>query len=169
MNKPEFINSQDLFASSIICQDKVTGTFRLKGDLQEFIANKQVCIEFLKCQAQSLGLTQSRICFHDDDSSSLQFMLIFHSINHKVRKHMHQDKNEYLVIVDGNITIRFFGHDGSTFLSQTSLCNDNLSSSNIFCFVRKGSIHDVLIHSDSYFIEMTSGPFRKEATFLFEN
>lgn len=148
----------------IICQSLTTGTYRYSGTQNDYSVNKSRCISFLKNQALNHNLTQSRICFHEQDSSILQFMLVFHSVSHKVRRHLHPNKDEYLLLVDGELAIRFFNNGERSPFSIHRLCDDLADSGNLFCFIPKGTTHDIIINKDSFFIEFTTGPFCGKST-----
>jgi len=171
MTRSNYLAPDDggLFESKIICQSITTGTYRYTGKPNDFSVNKSRCISFLKIQAVTHNLTQSRICFHENDSSILQFMLVYHAVSHQVRRHMHPDKDEYLLLVDGNLTIRFFGNGDSVPSNSHILSADPVESGNLFCFIPRGITHDVILNRDSFFIEATTGPFSENSTVYTQN
>lgn len=161
---PLAVENQDIVHDKFLCESTSTGTYRYIANSKDFAANKVECVDFLVKQALSLGLTQSRICFHGDDASILHFMLVYHSVHHLVRKHVHKDKSEYLILVSGSLSIRTYDKAGeilnNTFLLSTSETNE----ANSFCFIPAGTTHDVIMHTDSCFLEFTSGPFTHLST-----
>lgn len=157
-------NSSYLLESKIFCQDESTGTFRFNGGHSQFSVNKVALIDFLKQQAANKELTQSRICFHSGDDSVLQVMLVYHSTSHDVKRHVHLDKDEYIYIVEGRMTIRIYGESGEVIDTMQLSSGASLVGHELFCFLPKGVVHDVLIHDDSFFIETTTGPFHKSST-----
>lgn len=126
--------------------------------------NKATFIKFLKRQSTELGLTQSRICFHPDNESILQVMLVYHSACHEVRKHVHYDKDEYIQIIEGCLKIRIYGESGEVIDNMYLSSDVALRGHDLFCFLPKGVVHDVTIQDDSIFVETTTGPFHKEST-----
>ena len=145
----------------LISLNKVTGTYRYNKDQQSFLANKDQLCEFLEKQAKQLNLTQSRICFHEDNESILQIMLVYHSKKHIVKKHMHPHKDEYLTIVKGYLKIQTYNKKGD--LEDTFVLSHEAKDS-LFCFIPAGSIHDVILGTNSFFIETTTGPFNESST-----
>lgn len=150
--------------ASISCQDPFTGTFRYSGSNRSFSVNKGAFTDFLRQQAYGLKLTQSRICFHSGDDSILQLMLVYHSSRHVARKHVHLDKDEYITIVDGRLTIRTYNDRGDLINSMLLSSRSDTDCHDLFCYLPKGVIHDVLMHEDSFFVETTTGPFHKLST-----
>ena len=171
MTTSDYITTDDggLFESKIICQSLTTGTYRYTGSQNDFSVNKIRCLSFLRIQARNHNLTQSRICFHENDSSILQFMLVYHSMSHQVRRHMHPEKDEYLLLVDGSLSIRFFSNGDSFPSNVHKLCECPAESGNLFCFIPRGMTHDVILNRDSFFIEATTGPFSETSTIYTEN
>lgn len=157
-------NSSFFLESKISCQDISTGTFRFNGAHSQFSVNKVAFIDFLKQQAANEKLTQSRICFHSADDSALQVMLVYHSTGHDAKRHVHLDKDEYIHIVEGRLTIRIYGESGDVIDTMLLSSGAGLECHTLFCFLPKGVVHDVLIHDDSFFIETTTGPFHKSST-----
>ena len=148
----------------LLCQDPLTGTFRYSNLGSQFSVNKATLIEFLKRQSTELGLTQSRICFHPENESILQVMLVYHSSCHEVKRHVHLDKDEYIQIIEGSLKIRIYSECGEVVNSILLSSEKDLGKHDLFCFLPKGVVHDVTIQVDSIFIETTTGPFHKGST-----
>lgn len=157
-------NNCSSLEKKIFSQDPLTGTFRYNGSHSQFSVNKAAFIAFLKQQAANQKLTQSRICFHAGDDSILQVMLVYHSTHHDVKRHVHLDKDEYIYIVEGRLTIRIYGESGEVIDTMLLSSGAESDGHDLFCFLPKGVVHDVLIHDDSLFIETTTGPFHKSST-----
>jgi cupin fold WbuC family metalloprotein len=157
-------NNFQSLENKIFSQDPLTGTFRYNGSHRQFSVNKAAFITFLKRQAADLRLTQSRICFHSGDDSILQVMLVYHSTRHNVKRHVHLDKDEYIYIVEGRLTIRIYGENGEVIDTMLLSSSAHSDGHDLFCFLPKGVVHDAIIHDDSLFIETTTGPFHKSST-----
>lgn len=155
--------------SKLFCENPLTGTFRFTGSHRHFCVNRPAFIGFLEQQASDKGLTQSRICFHADDDSTLQLMLVYHSKCHLVRRHVHVDKEEYIHILKGSMTVRIYGESGQV-TDTMNLCSEvGTLSQSLFCYLPRGVVHDVQIHDDSVFLETTTGPFRNTSTIYMSN
>lgn len=155
--------------ANLDCQDSATGTFRYRGSREHFSANKAKFITYLKQQAQDRKLTQSRICFHENDDSMLQVMFVYHSTGHKARMHVHPDKDEYLHIIEGSLSIRIYGKDDKVIETFTLSSRPVQQNQDLFCFVPRCVVHDVVIQEDSFFLETTTGPFHKSSTILIDD
>ena len=151
-------------SNNVSCIDPITGTLRFIGDYLDFSVNKLFFIRLLKAEAHRLNLTQARICFHNDDSSPLQIMLVYHAAEHQVRKHVHFEKDEYLQIIQGSLSVRIYDQNGEHVRSLRLSDESQENSGDLFCFVARDVVHDVVMHCDSVFLETTSGPFNKKST-----
>jgi len=151
-------------ADKIQCVHAGTGTFRFRGDLGCFSVNKEFFLAFLKHQSEALRLTQARVCFHEKNASLLQVMLVYHSMQHNVRRHLHPDKDEYLQIIKGSVSIRIYGKDQDVVKSISLSTDSETGSDDFLCFVQRGVLHDVVINEDAYFLEVTTGPFHEHST-----
>ncbi len=148
----------------VSCEDPTTGTLRFIGDYSDFSVNKLFFVRLLKAEADRLNLTQARICFHKNDSSPLQVMLVYHAVEHEVRKHAHSEKDEYIQIIQGSLSVRIYDQSGENVRSLRLSDESRENSGDLFCFVAKNVVHDVVMHCDSVFLETTSGPFNKNST-----
>ena len=148
----------------ISLQDPRTGTLRFADDYSHFSVNKDFFIRLLKTESDRLNLTQARICFHKNDASPLQVMLVYHAAEHKVRKHVHCEKDEYIQIIQGSLSVRIYDQSGEHIRSLTLSDESHEKSGDLFCFVARDVAHDVVMHCDSVFLEFTSGPFNKQST-----
>lgn len=157
-------SSSHSLETKLLCQDAATGTFRYTGSHSQFSVNKAAFVDFLKQQAADRQLTQSRICFHRNDDSILQVMLVYHSTRHDVKRHVHLGKDEYIHIIEGHLTVRIYGECGGLIDSMTLSSEAGSEGYDLFCFLPMGVIHDVAVHSDSLFVETTTGPFLKSST-----
>ena len=145
-------------------QDPRTGTLRFDGDYSNFSVNKDFFIRLLKAESDRLNLTQARICFHKNDSSPLQVMLVYHAAEHKVPKHVHCEKDEYIQIIQGSLSVRIYDRSGEHVRSLRLSDESQENSGDLFCFIAKDVVHDVVIHCDSFFLETTTGPFNTKST-----
>lgn len=153
----------------IQCIHAGTGTFRFRGGLGSFSVNKEFFLAFLKHQSEVLCLTQARICFHDSNASLLHVMLVYHSVRHNVRRHLHPEKDEYLQIIKGSLSIRIYDQCQDVVKSIMLSAGSAADSHDFLCFVQRGVVHDVIINEDSYFLEVTTGPFHNRSTVSFSD
>ena len=154
-------------SNKIQCVHTETGTFRFRGGPGWFSVNKEFFLAFLKHQSEALRLTQTRVCFHESNASLLQVMLVYHSTQHNVRRHLHPEKDEYLQIIKGSVSIRIYEEDQDVVNSITLSADSEADSHDFLCFVQRGVLHDVVINEDAYFLEVTTGPFHDRSTVSF--
>ena len=154
---------------NLSCENTHTGTFRYIGNEDYFTINKSECLKFLKENASNSQITQSRICFHENDMSELHYMMVYHSKDHIVRKHMHTQKGEYLIIIGGSMTIKIYKEKHKLPTKIYTLKANTNGPENLFCYIPKNTIHDAIIHEDCFFIETTLGPFDRESTIYTKN
>lgn len=141
--------------------DLKKAAFRIKhaGQGTYFSINEHA--RFLKTFAVNKGLTQSRICYHENNNSLMQKMLVFHSCHHVIGKHYHSAKDEFITLLSGSMKIVFFDADGIDIQDE---CILDSSTGPKTCFIPKNHIHDVHVIEDVVFIEDTTGPFIKTST-----
>ena len=141
---------------------EATGTYRYNGNKECYLAHKDALAKFPEEETARLNLTQSRICFHENDDSNLQVMLVYHAKEHTVRRHIHPHKDEYLSIVKGCLKVHTYNKKGE--LVNHFVMSDKPENS-LFCFIPKGCIHDIILETNSIFVETTTGPFNESSTF----
>ena len=107
------------------CVNRETETYRQQGQNSSYCINKEIYLEFLKQKAELNRKTQSRICFHENNNSALQNMLVYHSKEHKVKKHTHCQKDEYLLIIKGSMTINIY-KEGSEMPKESYLMKQRM-------------------------------------------
>ena len=157
------VNShQSAIAIGFELVDIKKGTFRVSSRVLTFSCDLRYCMDFLRRQADINGLTQSRLCLHTDDDALLQKMVVFHSTSHRVRRHCHRDKDEYLMIVGGEVLVRIYTEDGKNMYREYCLGTD--PDQETICYVPRNTIHDMKILRDACFLETTTGPFNSSST-----
>jgi cupin fold WbuC family metalloprotein len=138
-------------------ESKTTNTFRVKPDARPCAFDLEELASFLQEYAHKTSLSQARICMHESDQSTNQFMLIFHAISHHMRIHRHLDKTEFILIVRGKLAINFYDSDLRS--TREILLSPHPLGVYKLCVVPAGSIHSVSILEDAVFVESSSGPF----------
>jgi cupin fold WbuC family metalloprotein len=158
------MNFQNHANGHLQCIDPKTGSIRYLAADDHLSITYGSLLDHLKNNADSNGITQSRICFHSDVQSNIHLMLVYHSRTHKVNKHSHTDKDEYLQIIKGSVSVCFFD-DINNHVSQVNLSAPLRSENDCtLCFIPKNSIHDIVMNEESWFLEITSGPYYRELT-----
>jgi len=146
------------------CIDQKKGTFR--ADYYSGIESldiKTYC-QKLKDEAKRMGLTQSRLCLHDGDKELVHIMLVYHSDKHEVRKHVHHTKEEYLILIKGHMQIHSYNTNGDlTHINELESRRVGINWGSI-CKIPAGAIHRVLLLRETWFIEVTKGPFDSTST-----
>ena len=107
---------------------------------------------------------RKRYCLHDNVADPVHEMFIVHSKNTYIRPHLHKDRAESILILDGKIKYLIFNSKGKlkdVFL-MTSLSN---SRNAFYNRIKKDTYHSLIILSDTVtFLEITKGPFKKDST-----
>jgi len=122
--------------------------------------DKAVFIDSLKQKGLESDSGRARLCFHDSPSSSLHVMLIYHDERTKVPIHRHKPYGEYIILVDGLTTVKFFEDRGSEKESIT-LTTKRLSTP---IYIPPYTWHTLVFDSPSLFYEISEGPLNAKTT-----
>lgn len=118
----------------------------------------------LRTIANENNYNSARYNYHESDESLLHKMLIFMTKTEEERIHRHNDKDEIILIEEGEIQIKIY--DNNLVLQNSVNLNGNETRSFL---ISKGTIHSVNITSqDAFFTEIAQGPFRPEMTNWFQ-
>jgi len=108
-----------------------------------------------------------RYCSHASGDDSLHEMFIVHPKDAYVRPHMHIDKIESMLILDGEADYIIFDDDGS--INRSIQMGDFKSNKPFYHTIRKDQFHSLIIKSEwLIFLEITNGPFDKKDTLFAE-
>jgi cupin fold WbuC family metalloprotein len=114
----------------------------------------------LKTIAQDKQLDSARFNYHESDEAPLHKMLIYMPKTLKERIHVHNDKDEIILIEEGEIAINIYDEELNLKETRTLTPSENKSF-----IISKGTIHSVNITSATgVFIEIAQGPFRPDMT-----
>lgn len=105
---------------------------------------------------------KSRLCLHKNPKSKIHEMLIMHKSRAYVRPHKHTQKTESFILLKGKLKVIIFDDKGNI-LKVINMSPFN--SSKIFYYkMQKSYFHSFIIEQDSFFFEITKGPFKKNET-----
>lgn len=123
--------------------------------------------EFLKEKLNEGNLDRIRICNHVTPNEKLHEMLMLFSRDTFVTPSMHIDREESLLILDGEARYIFFDKDGSV-TNVVPLSNNPLKGF-YYCRVPKNTFHMLVVDSPYVLVKETAtGPFDKSST-IFPN
>tara|TARA_B100000795_G_scaffold269055_1_gene257384 strand:- start:8894 stop:9418 length:525 start_codon:yes stop_codon:yes gene_type:complete len=104
-----------------------------------------------------------RYCSHSSGQDALHEMFIVHPKDAYVRPHMHLDKIESMLVIDGEVDYVTFDDTGKIENVVNMACFE--SSKPFYQTIRKEKFHTLIIKSEwLVFLEITNGPFDKEDT-----
>lgn len=104
-----------------------------------------------------------RYCSHSSSQDSLHEMFIVHPKDAYVRPHMHIDKIESMLVLDGEVDYVMFDNDGR--VEKKVSMGVFGSSKPFYQTIRKEKFHSLIIRSEwLVFLEITEGPFDKSDT-----
>lgn len=136
----------------------------------EVIFNTQASISLTRQEIEKLvriakgnSRNRVRLCVHRTKDEPLHQMLIVHPRHAYVRPHMHIEKSESIVVLDGNVDYIIFDEVGN--IKERLEMGPYNSGRPFFQSAGPGIVHTLLIHSEwLVFLEITEGPFVKEGT-----
>lgn len=122
-------------------------------------------LAFLKEKSKKTSKKRSRICFHSNNASEQQDMLICLGQDSVISPAFHSFKSETITVVEGSALIFFFSLQGLV-LDFYSL-SKNLEMDKMFCRIAAGTVHCIVPTSEFFiFIESTKGPFNSLGTVI---
>lgn len=120
---------------------------------------------FVKSQGASVPRMRARICAHESPTSVQHQMLIAHHESCYVRPHAHVNKEESLLVLEGEADGLLFSSAGE--LERVIKLTPTGGAGTFFMQVPPGRVHALWITSPWFvFLETTRGPFRREDTFF---
>jgi len=127
----------------------------------DFIELSNHDIKFLVNKNNLLN-KKSRICLHKNENSKIHEMLIMHKTGAYVRPHKHTAKTESFILLKGKLKVIVFNNKGDIF---KIIDMEPIGSSKIFYYkMQKSYFHSFIIEKESFFFEITKGPFKKNET-----
>ena len=103
--------------------------------------------------------TIARINYHQNLESHFHTMLIAMKNNHAVQIHKHQDKDEFLYVLEGSLRVTFYNDQREKMGNEKILKNGN------GILILKNTWHEIQAESDfCLFLENAPGPFRPDQT-----
>ena len=104
-----------------------------------------------------------RFCSHSSGQDTLHEMFIIHPKGAYVRPHMHIDKIESMLVIDGEVDYIMFDNDGN--VDNVIEMGGFESKKPFYQTIRKDKFHTLIIKSEwLVFLEITDGPFDKKNT-----
>lgn len=127
----------------------------------DFIELSNQNIKFLLNKNNLLN-KKSRICLHKNENSKIHEMLIMHKTGAYVRPHKHTAKTESFILLKGKLKVIVFNNKGDIF---KIIDMGPIGSSKTFYYkMQKSYFHSFIIEKESFFFEITKGPFRVNET-----
>ena len=120
-------------------------------------------IEQLVRAAEKNSRNRIRFCVHQTEDEPLHQMFIVHPRYAYVRPHMHVEKSESILILDGDLDYIIFDERGN--IKERLQMGAYNSGKHFFQRTGPEIIHTLLIHSEwLVFLELIEGPFVKTET-----
>ena len=120
-------------------------------------------VHALKEAAERNARRRSRLCAHPGPDDVLHEMLIVHDRSCYVRPHRHLGKSESLLLLEGELDAIFFD-DAGTVTERRAMAAYG-GTGEFYYRIPERVWHTLVIRSPwVVFLEVTSGPFRREQT-----
>lgn len=117
-------------------------------------------LDFVKAQGASVPRLRARICAHEAPDALQHQMLIAHHQSCYVRPHAHVNKEESLLVLEGEADALLFSPEGR--LERVLTLGPAGGQAPFFLQVPAGRVHALWIRSSWFvFLETTRGPFRR--------
>jgi len=119
-------------------------------------------INRLKAIALGTDLKRSRICFHKSNEDKLHVMLICLHKTSSVQPHVHESRNEFYQVIEGELELTIYSGDRS---HNVILCHEAETIDRRFFLMESGIVHAVRSMTEfALFFEYTTGPFTSSST-----
>ena len=137
----------------------------------EVIYTKESIINFsaqdlseLKQMAMLNPRKRIRICFHSSKNDKIHEMIIYHPKGAYVAPHKHLGKEESFHLISGEVECVIFNNQGN--ITKAFPMGDYASGKAFYYKIPVDTFHTQIFKQDTFFHEVTSGPFRAEETIL---
>jgi len=124
-----------------------------------FLSKKDTA--FIK-KKDNLVKLKSRICSHLKPGDKIHEMLIFHKKDAYVRPHRHINKIESFCLISGKANLILFNNNGVPF--KVVKLGEYSSGNKFYYKIYKSCFHTLIIEKNLLFLEVTSGPYKKNKT-----
>lgn len=128
-----------------------------------FLAADEGIVALLKDRAGNAPRRRCRLCFHADEGSPQQEMLIAMHRTSYVRPHRHLGKAETLAVVEGRCDALVFDDSGR--VNEAISMSPASEGGSFFYRMPAGLFHSLIFRSDwLVYLETTIGPFDRTLT-----
>ena len=138
----------------------INDVYRLNSD-----SSPQNLDEKLKEIAKKSPRKQSRICFHENDLSSIQIMYICHLKKCEVKIHKHIKYPEWIFFLKAKAQVIYF--DEQSVEKKRIPIDTKKNKGFVMHYIPKNVFHKLDFQEDSFFLEIKQGPFDKNSTIYF--
>ena len=121
-------------------------------------------LDELKQMARLNPRRRIRLCAHHNANDVIHEMIIYHPRDTYVPPHKHLNKDESFHLISGEIDCIIFNNKG---IVTKTFPMAELSSGNTFYYrIPSGTFHTQIFKRDTFFHEVTKGPFNREDTVI---
>jgi len=123
--------------------------------------------EILKIKQLAYNNSRKRIrfCSHSSPDEYVHEMFIVHPEGAYIRPHMHKNKSESMLVLEGEVDYIIFDNSGN--INDVIPMGHYPSGKCFYQSIRTDLYHTLLIRSEwLVFLEITKGPFKKEDTVM---
>tara|TARA_Y100000590_G_C15558122_1_gene953645 strand:+ start:537 stop:1052 length:516 start_codon:yes stop_codon:yes gene_type:complete len=118
----------------------------------------------MKEMAKSNDRNRIRICTHQSVDDDVHEMIIYHPKDSYVPPHMHIEKDESFHLISGEITLILFNENGK--INKTLGMGDYKTGKSFYYRIPAGTYHTQIFIQDTFFHEVTRGPFDKKDSII---
>ncbi len=121
-------------------------------------------LDELKQMARLNPRRRIRLCAHHNTNDVIHEMIIYHPKDTYVPPHKHLNKDESFHLISGEIDCIIFNNKG---IVVETFPMAEFSSGNTFYYrIPSGTFHTQIFKRDTFFHEVTKGPFNREDTVI---
>ena len=105
-----------------------------------------------------------RICTHQSIEDNVHEMIIYHPKDTYVPPHMHIGKDESFHLISGKIKLILFNENGK--ISKVLEMGEHKTGKAFYYRIPAGTYHTQIFKQDTFFHEVTRGPFDKKDSII---
>ena len=129
---------------------------------ESIVTVSKLDLDELKQMAKLNPRRRIRLCAHNNHKDLLHEMIIYHPKGTYVPPHKHINKDESFHLICGEIDCVIFDDKG---VVEKNIPMANFSSAKIFYYrIPSGIYHTQIFKQDTFFHEVTKGPYNREDT-----
>jgi cupin fold WbuC family metalloprotein len=131
---------------------------------EDIVTVSELDLDELKQMAKRNPRNRIRLCTHNNFKDLLHEMIIYHPKDTYVPPHKHLNKDESFHLISGEIDCVIFDNKG--IVEKTFFMSKFSGVKTFYYRIPSGTFHTQIFKEDTFFHEVTKGPFNRKDTVI---